>query len=173
MDTLDDLIPSVRNVVARPGTFPTLFPETTDDDLLLVLRDGLAEAQLFGLLTTIDATDDGGLVTAEDETVTADISNASGAVIVLFAGARLITAELMNRAYSRRYRAGAAEFEEVQSAQLLQEILKSLEARKNAVIDVATRTGPDAAAGAAFHMADTYGVRTSGLDLFFDPLMGW
>jgi hypothetical protein len=172
MDTLDDLVPSVKNVVARPGTFATLFPETTDDDLVLVLRDGLAEAQLQGLLTKVDATEDGALVDAADETLSVDISNAAGAIVVLFGGARLITAELLNRAYSRRYKAGAVEFEEVQSANLLQDVLRGLEARKAGVIAVATQAA-NSASGAAFHMADIAGVRDLGIDRYLDPLTGW
>jgi hypothetical protein len=157
MDTLEDLVPSLKNTVSRPGTFATFFPETTDDDLILVLRDGLAEAQMHGLQSD--------LVAEEDGTLSVDVPAAVGGLILLFSAARLIQAELFNRVTNRRYRAGTAEFEETQATNILRDILKGIENRKTAIISELATGG-----GTGFFMADAYGVRTSGLDRFFDPL---
>lgn len=145
MDDLTELIPTLQNHVARPGTFATLFPETTDDMLTQCLLDGLAEVQLEGLLLNVDYDGDGML--------DPEITNAQGALIALFAAIRLLRAELMNRVMHRRYQAGTAIFEEDYNVTLYNTILAQLVAQKDRVTAdiIDGRTGDS-----IFEMADQF-----------------
>lgn len=150
MDDLTELADSVRNLVARPGTFDTLFPETTEDMVTSLLLNGLAEVQLEGLLLDVTYDDDGMLDT--------DITPGQGALIALFAGIRLLRAELLNRVMHRRYEAGTAVFEEDYNVTLYNQILKDLQGQKDRIVaDLATEE--DGYEG-AFAMADQYVHRT-------------
>jgi hypothetical protein len=144
MEDLGDAVDSVRFLVARPGTFEDTYPETTEDMLLQILMDAMAEAHLEGLLLDY-ASDADGLLTPE-------ISNGQAALIILFAGVRFLRAELINRNTSVRYKGGNAEYETAQSVQLLRDLLKSLEAQKDRLIT----TGASNGASSAFYMADQY-----------------
>jgi hypothetical protein len=150
MTDLDDLAPSVRNMIARPGTFITLFPETTSADILAVLADGLAECHLEGLLLDY-AADDVGVVTP-------DLGSGEQALVVLFSGARLIRSELLNRATTHKRVAGPVSDEEQFSAQLLRDILVDMNGQKRRIVDNASRTM--GGVGTAFSMADQYAART-------------
>jgi hypothetical protein len=146
---LVDVVPSLRNVIARPGTFATLFPETTEADLVDVLRDGLAECHLEGIL--LDHTSD------EFGLVDPDLDSGQAAMVLLFAGARLVRAELLNRASHKKYVAGPVSFEEDQSAQILKDILAGMAEQKTRMIATWSQTS---AAGSIFAMADAYVVRS-------------
>ncbi len=150
MDSLIQLHPSLRNMVAAPGTFAQHFPETTDADLTAVLLDGLAEAHLDALLLDVDATDDGSL--------TAPITRGQGALISLLAGIRLVRAHLFNTVSHRRYEAGGAVFEEDLPVALLRDLLKDLTAHRAQVTNAARNAG----ASTAFAMADQYAARLWG-----------
>ena len=148
---LADSTEALQRVVARPGTFATLFPETTPAGLVGVLSDGFAEAQLDGLLTkfTVD----------EDGLVDADLTGAQVALVLLYAGARLVRSELFNRATHKRYvGAGGVTFEEDQATNILRDIMKSLNDQKervrNYILD-----NDGIAAGNEFAMMDQYVVR--------------
>lgn len=143
-DDLSDSLDSLRYLVARPGTFATFYPETTDDMLLQVLIDGMAEAQLEGLLLTYQSDEDGIL--------TPELSSGQVALVVLFGAIRFLRAELINRNTSVIYQAGTARYETTQATNILRDILKGLIDQKNSVISVGASSG----AGAAFYMADQY-----------------
>ncbi|RYZ14267.1 MAG: hypothetical protein EOO70_07815 [Myxococcaceae bacterium] len=145
MDDLTELQDSVRNLVARPGTFDTLFPETKEEYITSLLLDGLAEVQLEGLLLTVSYDEDGLL----DQ----DITTGQGALIALFAGVRLLRAELLNRVMHKRYEAGTAVFEEDYNVTLYNQILKDLTAQKDRLTaDLVT----SATYEGGFDMADQY-----------------
>lgn len=135
---------SVRNILARPGTFRTLFPETTDDHLVTVLQDGLAEAHLEGLLLNYESDDNG--------YVRPVMATGQVALIVLFGGLRLIRAEMLNRVTSSKYVAGPVSAETTYATNVLRDIMKTLEAQKDRLTTLLTSSG----AGAAFIMADSY-----------------
>lgn len=160
MTDLADSVDSLKRVIARPGTFASLFPETTDTDLAAVLVDGLANAQLDGLLTTHTSDEDG--------LVAPDLTAAQVALIVMYAAAILIRAELFNRKTHRRYEASGATFEEDQATNILRDLLKGLEGRIKAIVELAADSG----AGAAFYMADAYYIRQVADLSNYDPA-GW
>jgi hypothetical protein len=154
IDDLRDLTDSLRNLVARPGTFTDTFPETTDDDLVAVLLDGFAEAHLEGLMTTVDADEDGLFDT--------EITRGQGALIVLLAGVRFLRGQLVNTTSHRRYEAGGAVFEEDTPVALLRDILKDLVAQKDRLIGDLVDAETAGAGARIFVMADQAYIRLTG-----------
>jgi hypothetical protein len=167
VDELADSVTSLKYLVARPGTFTAFYPETTDDMLLQVLIDGMAEAHLEGLLLTYDSDEDGLLDPA--------LTSGQAALVVLFSAVRFLRAELLNRSTSVDYKAGTANYSATQATNILRDILKGLVAQRDATIRLMGSAG---GAGAVFAMADQYLARA-----FFDngnfsqqlayPLTGW
>lgn len=135
---------SLRNVLARPGTFGDLFPETTDDGLIGLLADGLAECHLETTLSTFEA-DANGLVRPV-------MATGQIALVILYAGIRLIRGELLNRATSTKYVAGPVSAESTQSTNILRDVMKALEEQKIRI----TLLYASAGAGAFFSMDDAY-----------------
>lgn len=129
MDTLDDLVPAVKRAVAVPGTFIDLFPNTSDEDLLGALLDGMAEAQLDGFLNSHTYDEFGAVDPA--------LTNPQGALVVLWTSARILENEITNRRIHVRYDAKGTSFEEDQGASVLVERLKGLRARKDALVEMA------------------------------------
>jgi hypothetical protein len=145
---LADLIVSLQTTVARPGTFEDLFPESTDDLLLSVLCDGLAEAHLEGLLMAYECDEDG--------IVDPPLTSGRSAVVVLFAAVRFLRSDLLNRNTSVVYEAGSAHYETTQATNILRDILKALQDQKDRVVAKFSDTGGSVGANAAFLMADQY-----------------
>lgn len=127
MTSLADLVEPLKREVAVPGTFTTVFPATSDEDLEAALLDAFAQAQLDGFFSTSDATDSG--------VVTPDLSRAAAALVVVYAGVRLLTAELINRKAHTRYEASGAVFEQDFAASVLVQALKDLAAKKAIFLD--------------------------------------
>lgn len=148
---LATLTDSVRNVVARPGTFTDLFPETTDDHIIAVLADALAEAHLMGVL--LDNTADDNYLVREP------LTSAQQALVVLYAALRLIRAELFNRATTTKYVAGPVSAETTYATNILRDIMQALQAQKDAVTKLIQAGG---SASSAFLMADAYIANMTG-----------
>jgi hypothetical protein len=160
LDTdLSESLDSLRYLVAVPGTFASVYPDTTEDMLLQILRDGFAEAQLMGLFSsyTID----------EDGIVEPGLSGGEIALVVLFSAIRLIRVAMLNSTSSVTYKAGSAEYATTTSATLLKDILDDLKAQKNAVIALLS-SGGTAQAGEAFAMADQFLIRVLD-DWYYGP----
>jgi hypothetical protein len=159
-DDLSDSLDSLRYAVARPGTFTTNYPETTDDMLLQTLMDGFAEAQLMGLLGTYSVDEDGFVSPA--------LTGGQVALVVLFAAVRFLRSELINRNTSVVYEAGSTHYETTQATNILRDILKALQVQKDAVTDALANGGTTGGAQ-AFYMADQYLAR-----LWSSPVaVGW
>lgn len=135
MSSLLDLVESLKREIAVPGTFDVAFPDTTDDDLVASLADGLAEAQLDGYFqtTTVDVDD--------DFEVTPDLSLAGGALIVIYAGSRILRAQLRELTSNQRYKAGNVEYETSRPANLLRDELLLLTSRKKELLTASRSTG--------------------------------
>lgn len=129
MTDLAELVEPLKREVAVPGTFSAAFPDTTDDDLAASLLDAFAQAQLDGFLLKTDADDNG--VTSPD------LSRGAQGLLVLYAGIRFLTTDLLNRKSHTRYEAGGAVFEQDQGASILVEALKNLQAKKASIIALA------------------------------------
>lgn len=149
MTTLEDLIEPLKRAVAVPGTFDTVFPETTDDDLIGLLMDAFAEAQLSRFFP--------GYSVAEDGAVTPELQRGEGALVVIFGAVRMLISEIRNRKSHIRYEAKGAVFEQDQAPSVLVQLLKDYQTQKAEIL-VASRT----LAGSAFYMADQYFLRAVG-----------
>ena len=148
MSELSDLVEPLKRAVAVPGEFTGSFANTTDTDLAEVLLDAFAEAQLFGFFGTYASDDDG--------VVTPDLSRGEGALVVIFAMCRVLSAEIRNRKTHIRYEAKGAVFEQDQSATMLVQLLKDYQAQKADLLKRASY------ATSAFYMADQYFLRAVG-----------
>ena len=133
-----------------PGTFDAAFPSTDEDELLFTLLDAFAEAQFDGWFPEATATDVG--------IVTPDLTRGQGALVVLYASVRILQAEIRNRKTHTRYEAGPAVFEQDQSANVLTQLLKDLQARKQEM----TKWARQGASADAFLMADLYVAKAYG-----------
>ncbi len=145
MDDLADAVDSLRYLVARPGTFEQFYPETTEDMVITVLVDAMAECHLEGLLLDYDADEDGALAPP--------ITKGQAALVVLFGAVRFLRAELLNRNTSVTYKAGSASYETTQATNILRDILKGLLTQRDRAVEI---SGSSGGAAAAFYMADQY-----------------
>jgi len=143
--SLVDLVPALKRLLAVPGAFAAEFPTTTDTELALLLADALGEAQMDTLLSGF--TEVAGVVTP-------DMTAAERSIVLLYANARVIVAELRNRKTHVRYEAGGAVFEEDQAASLLVEQLRMLQVSKRQMLLNLQQGGAD-----LFYMVDAYSMR--------------
>lgn len=116
MSQLEDSIESLKNAVAPPGSFDTLYPDADDSNLLLRLLDGFGQAQLWGYLSEVSVNDDG-------ET-TPDLSRAQIALVILYAAKRVVDMRLLDLKTHVRYEAGSAVFEQDQGVSTLVQLQK-------------------------------------------------
>src|SRR6188768_4291294 len=109
---LNDLIPSLKREVAVPGTFPTVYPNTTDADLVGSLMDAFGRAQIDGffLEQTLDV---------DQETVDPDLSSGGQQVVVLYAAESILRSQIMSLKQRVLYEAGPVKYETENSASVL------------------------------------------------------
>lgn len=134
MTELRDLVDAYKREVAVPGTFATAFPNTTDDDIAAALADAFAEAQLDGFFSKVSLDVDAGEVTP-------DLSVAGAALVVLYAGMRMIRQQIRSASSEKRYWAGPVGMQEKQSASALSEDLKWLSRRRDELLANARNRG--------------------------------
>lgn len=156
-----DYVDSLRAILARPGTFSDLFPETNDDGLIQLLRDGLAECNMEQLLV--------GYVSNINGIVRPEMPPGAAAMVVLFAGVRLVRSEILNRITSTKYVAGPVSAEQNYSTNILRDVAKQLEAQKLALIKVYSTSS----AGAQFYMADAFIANLTKVTDNGIPLASW
>lgn len=126
---ISDLVPVLRRSVNPPGE--DLFPDADDDEFAGYLSDAFWDARINGMLE--DYTESEGSITPQSGTT--DIPREEQQLIVIFAGINIITNTLRNLDTLFRAKGGNAEFEVQKSAQLLRDILKELQIRRNIVMD--------------------------------------
>jgi len=128
---LADLIDPLKREVSPPGT--NLFPTAVEDEWLGQLSDSFWEAKLFGFFGTFTESD--GLV----QPITSgglEFTRSEQQLIVLFAGIRVVRMAMINKNTLFRAQAGPVEFETQTSANLLNEVLKELQAKINLIYTV-------------------------------------
>lgn len=143
MSDLSEAIPSLQRAVATPGTFATTYPTTTDDDLLGTLMDALSEVQMDGFLNDHSLDVNTGLVTP-------DLTQGQVALVLIYGACRWVQSELKNVKNQVHYKAGTAEYETSQSANVMNALLNDWTTRKQQIL----QRGLTAAAGLIFTMAD-------------------
>lgn len=156
MTQLLDLVEALKREVAVPGDFTNTFPSTQDTDLVAALADAFAQAQLEGFFPHHQ-------LDLESGAVTPDLSTAGGALVVMYAGSRMIRHQLLSMAVGRRYKAGPAEYETNPVASLLTQMLKELQGRVNTLLAGAGNTK----LRTTVFMIDSYPVRATNTGGFF------
>lgn len=134
MTLLKTLAPALRRELAPPGQFDQVFPGVVEKDLVDQLADAFGEAQLWGFFGTMELLD-----IDTDARTSQDLSAAGGALLVIFAGMRVIRSQLREMSASERYKAGPVEMETSRSANLLRDELAFLTKRLQQLIDDAKR----------------------------------
>lgn len=133
MTDLRTLVEPLKREVAVPGTYDDVFPDTDDDALLGTLADSLAEAQIWGMF---------GDVTLSPEYETSrPLSAAGGAVIVLFAGMRILRAQLRTLNQSSTYKAGSVEYSTAAMTSVIRDELAAMRSRVDAIVVDSRRSG--------------------------------
>jgi len=132
----DQYIDSLKREVVPLGS--TLFGAVTDAQWLGYLTDAFWEAKLDGFMTGYVADEDG-VVT--NETGGSDLDRRFVALIVLYAGIRILRNRILNMNTGFRAKAGPVEFEQQNSATMLAEMLKQLRATKERIIEELEEAG--------------------------------
>ena len=128
---LPDFVPSLKREVQPPGS--TLFAGATESDWVGYLKDAFWEARLDGFLTGYVVDDETDQIVSTTEG--ADIDRASMALVILYAGIRVLRNRILNMNTGFRAKAGPVEFEQQNSATMLAEMLKQLRATKDRIIE--------------------------------------
>ena len=150
---LSELVEPLKREIAVPGTFATTFPDTSDDDLAATLADAFGAGQLNGYFGGQTLTVDPDLGTY---VVSPDLSAAGAALVVIYAGMRIIRSQLRGINTMARYKAGPVEYETQQSATLLREELAYLRQRETDLLTVAQRATSIYVMDAYLHRAVVY-----------------
>lgn len=134
---LSDYVDSLRREVTPLGT--SLFASVADTTLASYMADAFWEARLDGFLAKWTSDVDG-IVTPVDA-LGPDITQAEVALIVLYAGIRILRNQILNTSTTFRAKAGPVEFEQQASATMLAEMLKQLRDRREQIIQQSLQVG--------------------------------
>ncbi len=156
---LNDLVEPFKREVAVPGTFADTYPSTTDEMLAASLADAFGQAQLDGWFGSY-------LVDPQAYTVDPELSAPAQALVVVYAGMRLIRARIMELTTSTRYKAGPVEYETARSAAVLKDLLAGLTSRRDQLLTLATR------ASTSTYTLDAYPARASSLNSLYPGVFG-
>jgi hypothetical protein len=126
----DQFIASLKREVTPLGS--TLFGGVADDEWLGYLTDAFWEAKLDGFLTGYVADEDG-IVTHEASGP--DLDRRYIALVVLYAGIKVLRNRILNMNTGFRAKAGPVEFEQQNSATMLAEMLKQLRTTKDRILE--------------------------------------
>lgn len=159
MTDLADLVEAYKREVALPGTFTTAFPTITDEHIAAALGDAFGEAQMDGFFGSMELDTDGW-------TIAPDLSTAGAAVVIMYAGMRVVRQQIRAMKSAVTYEAGIVKYAIQQSASALGEDLKQLERRRNQVIANARR-----GAGTSVFMIEGYVAR--GRNNFYGGLFDY
>lgn len=129
---LTSMVEALKRQVALPGQFATAYPKVTDEHLVAALADAFAETRLDGFFRAHQ-------LDLQAGTVTPALTDAGQSLVIIYAGIQWVRSEVRNQGTSVRYKAGPVEYEKQQAATVLVELLKQLNARKQALLDAAKR----------------------------------
>lgn len=170
MSDLADLVGPFKRAVSVPGGFDAVFPTVIESEIVGAIMDAVAAAQLDGFLRDT-------VVDPDAEAVTPDLSNgealnAAGALVMVYAHYNLLRTEVLNRRTHIRYQAGAAVFEEDQTASLLNELMRQAKARLDELRERAERGELDNSGATVIDMAFIRATTDYG-DIGYHPLTAW
>jgi len=147
MTELADLVEAYKREVSMPGAFATDFPTVTDDQILGALGDAFGEAQIDGFFGKMR-------LDTDDWIITPDLSTAGAALVVIYAGIRVLRQQIATQARGTTYKAPGLEYSTTPAASVLVELLKQLHIRRKDVINNAQR-----GVGTSVFMLDGYAHR--------------
>jgi len=127
MTELADLVDAFKREVSPPGSFVADFPLVTDTEVEASLADAFAEAQLDGFFSNY-------VLDVDSSLVEPDISVAGAALVVIYAGMRLIRQRMTSLGSRKRFVAGPVEYEVQAQATVLTELLKELRERRDRLL---------------------------------------
>lgn len=156
MTDIADLVEPLKREVAVPGTFDTVYPNTSDVDLEGALADAFGAAQIYGFFLEQTISD----LDVDPVEITPDLSSAGKAVVVIFAAERILVSQIMSLKQRVLYEAGPVKYETENSASVLVEILKQMRLRRTAIMEAAAI----AVRSTNFHMVDMYADRVTGTE---------
>lgn len=128
MTDLIDLVEAYKREVSIPGAFATDFPNVTDLQIQAALGDAFGEAQIDGFFGTMS-------LDTDDWSITPDLSTAGAALVVMYAGMRVLRQRLVTMGGGATYKAGSVEYSTTQAIATQSELLKQLERRKNQILE--------------------------------------
>lgn len=134
MTELADLVEAYKREVSIPGAFATDFPTVTDEAIQGALGDAFAEAQIDGFFGKMQ-------LDTDDWVITPDLSTAGAALVVSYAGIRVLRQQILAQARGTTYKAPGLEYTVTPSASVLSELLRQLLARRDAILGNAHRGG--------------------------------
>lgn len=123
---LAQLIPSLQREINPPGS--NVLEDMTPSQIIGYLADAFWEARLDGFLTGWSC-DPAGQVTPV-ESGGDELGRADQALIVLYAGVKILRNQILNTKTAWRAKAGPVEYEYQSSATMLAEMLKQLKDTK-------------------------------------------
>lgn len=124
---LVDLVEAFKREVAVPGAFAQDYPLTNDEMITASLGDAFAEAKLEGFFK-------GNTLDVDEWQVTPALSTAGAALVIAFAGIRLLRQKVLGSTSKTRYQAGPVSAEQGANSYAQTELLKSLERRRDQLI---------------------------------------
>lgn len=147
---LTDYVPTLRREVVPPGS--TTFATVSDDVFVGYLADAFWEVKLDGFVEPFSCDQDGIILPINDTQVVAgavdytatsydpvnDIQRVDIALVVLYAGIKIIRNRLMEQNTRTKAQAGPVSFEQDFSANFLVEMLKELTAMKTRLLYLKT-----------------------------------
>lgn len=133
--SIKSMIPSLDRTVNAPGA--ALYPTATASQKMGYLADGFWDARLAGTLSTYTIIDGGDLATPDTTSdYIVDVSTEIDSLpeefqmmVVIFAGARMVSIKILNLAINFTAKAGPVEYEQQASATTLRAVLAVLERR--------------------------------------------
>lgn len=165
-----DYVPALKREVQPPGT--DLFTGVTDAEWIGYLTDAFWEARLDGFLDRWVATENSALDVTIDPVTSGDIDMPRQfvALVVLYAGIRVLRNRILNTNTGFRAKAGPVEFEQQNSANLLSEMLKQLKATKDRIIESLENQAAANLPGGGVLLLDAFSARLFTPELYYgDP----
>jgi hypothetical protein len=154
MTDLADLRDAYKREVSLPGAFAADFPTISDTQIAAALGDAFGEAQIDGFFSTM-------ALDTDDWSITPDLSTAGAALVVMYAGMRVLRQEIKRLAASAEYKAGPVQYKTGASPQVLTELLKQLDARRKEIIKSAQR-----GVGTSTFMIEGYASRAASSNFY-------
>lgn len=152
---LSNYVNVLRREVTPPGA--TIFEDVSDDVFTGYLADAVWEARLDGFLSGWEA-DEYGQVPARSDGK--EFPREHIALLVLYAGIRILRLRILNTNTRFSAKAGSAEYSQEQSANALTEMLKNLNEIKDRLVSQAVEP-------TATYLVDGYSVRQWSSDSYY------